>query len=298
MKKTLLLLATLAPLALATCTGYCNNYPPQGHFCLDDSWCVLSPDVVACNEDPVYANCTTNFCDEGEACPFGYTCGGTKCAADVLGSCNCTLIAPVPGVCTCCGNGNLDEGEECDDTNFDDGDGCSSDCTCEVPEVSSVTFWTDEVGICDLGEVITLRSSFGIAVNWTSAIGVKCYNTDNEFDGTCTNTSCECTIVVSLADLATSNAEFITFAMEFYVISLTCPENEAVITSGSISVPFAPCGCSEANPCMDDSTDYIWTIVSVSVIGGCFCLLLVYGIWLNRRGFGSEYERPSRRSSR
>jgi hypothetical protein len=161
-----------------------------------------------------------------------------------------------------------------------------------------VTFWTDEVGICDLGEEITMSASFTIPENWTSAVGAKCFNTDSEFDGTCTNSSCTCTVVVSVADLATSNAVSITFTMEFYVISLYCPDNEAVTSSGSVSVDFAPCGCSEANPCMDDSTDYIWTIVSVSVIGGCFCLLLVYGIWLNRRGFGTEYERPPRRSPR
>ena len=40
-----------------------------------------------------------------------------------------------------CGDGNLDEGEECDDSNNDNNDGCRNDCTfprSDVPEFGVV----------------------------------------------------------------------------------------------------------------------------------------------------------------
>jgi len=37
-----------------------------------------------------------------------------------------------PSVCVhTCGNGSLDPGEECDDRNYNNGDGCSSTCKIE-----------------------------------------------------------------------------------------------------------------------------------------------------------------------
>lgn len=41
------------------------------------------------------------------------------------------LTACVAGVCDVCGNGDLNWGEECDDANAVNGDGCASDCTSE-----------------------------------------------------------------------------------------------------------------------------------------------------------------------
>ena len=44
------------------------------------------------------------------------------------------LLAAVPGqslACGCCGDGHLDPGEECDDGNRINGDGCSADCKIE-----------------------------------------------------------------------------------------------------------------------------------------------------------------------
>jgi len=41
------------------------------------------------------------------------------------------LTTCVAGVCDLCGNGSLDGGEECDDGNLANGDGCASDCTLE-----------------------------------------------------------------------------------------------------------------------------------------------------------------------
>jgi cysteine-rich repeat protein len=41
------------------------------------------------------------------------------------------MIEPPPPPPPCCGDGHLDEGEECDDGNTADGDGCSATCTYE-----------------------------------------------------------------------------------------------------------------------------------------------------------------------
>jgi cysteine-rich repeat protein len=46
-------------------------------------------------------------------------------------SANCTVETPPPP--PCCGNGIVEQGETCDDGNTVDGDGCSSTCTIEVP---------------------------------------------------------------------------------------------------------------------------------------------------------------------
>jgi cysteine-rich repeat protein len=46
----------------------------------------------------------------------------------------CSLVADFPdpkGKDAVCGNGTVEDGEECDDGNTDDGDGCSSNCTSE-----------------------------------------------------------------------------------------------------------------------------------------------------------------------
>ena len=52
-------------------------------------------------------------------CPSGY---------DLIGSsCECNTLS-VDGDCHLCGNGELDSGEECDDLNTLDSDGCSSTC--------------------------------------------------------------------------------------------------------------------------------------------------------------------------
>jgi cysteine-rich repeat protein len=68
-------------------------------------------DSVACG-DSIVDSC-------GTECPGA----GTECAAD--GAC-------IEGACYICGNGIVNDGEECDDGNFEGGDGCSAYCSSEV----------------------------------------------------------------------------------------------------------------------------------------------------------------------
>lgn len=67
---------------------------------------------------PPEPNCGDRNVDEGEECDAGYQT--SSCDRD------CTLVI--------CGDGIINDvaGEQCDDLNLDDGDGCSSICTLEV----------------------------------------------------------------------------------------------------------------------------------------------------------------------
>lgn len=110
-----------------TC-GDCMNPADceDGDPCSDNS-CVTGNcmSVNAANGTP----CATDdmFCTGVEACLAGTcTSPGNPCSASEVcneGSAECVAL---------CGNGLLDDGEECDDMNFDVGDGCSTTCTVEA----------------------------------------------------------------------------------------------------------------------------------------------------------------------
>lgn len=105
-----------------------------------------STGTLTCN-----ANCTLNpsacsasaFCgngkvDPGESCD-GNDLGGKSCATvlgdpKAIGSLSCSSCALVSTGCSIppyCGDGRLAPGEECDDGNALDGDGCTSSCVVE-----------------------------------------------------------------------------------------------------------------------------------------------------------------------
>jgi cysteine-rich repeat protein len=127
----------------------CNGYPD----CLDGS-----------DEYPLNADCPVPFCgdyitnyDLGEECDYGAENGLYECDIDCRykrftcltgdqvyawdacnGYANCfdgSDEYPLNPACPApiCGNGNLEFGEECDDGNPFDGDGCSAGCVIEGP---------------------------------------------------------------------------------------------------------------------------------------------------------------------
>jgi hypothetical protein len=89
-------------------------------------------------------------CDDLSACTEGDVCADGKCSgipvtcddddACTQDSCDadsgCLHVVVVP----CCGNGELEDGEICDDGNRVDGDGCEGDC--KTPTPLKVTFTT------------------------------------------------------------------------------------------------------------------------------------------------------------
>ena len=90
--------------------------------CAEDTECYDG----ACAALPSGAFCAS-YCDpEGDACPDGYACTAFE------GSDETFVCTPTDGgFCGTCGDSTVDEDEECDDGNFDAGDGCAPDCTIE-----------------------------------------------------------------------------------------------------------------------------------------------------------------------
>jgi len=94
------------------------------------------------------------------ACGDGVLQAGEECddgnTADGDGcSATCTTEA-VAGVC---GDGTLNTGEECDDGNTTDGDGCSATCTTET--IDGAALFTSDCGNCHTGGGLGSSDAFG-----------------------------------------------------------------------------------------------------------------------------------------
>jgi cysteine-rich repeat protein len=116
--------------------GFQKVQPPEMEQCDDgnqqngdgcSATCKIEPACDCCVEDPAGAT----GCNEA-------ACQGTVCAIDAFccnGSWDSICATEANSLCACCsdhcGNWTLNPGEECDDGNLTDGDGCSSTCTNE-----------------------------------------------------------------------------------------------------------------------------------------------------------------------
>ncbi|MCK4553333.1 hypothetical protein KAT80_03955 [Candidatus Pacearchaeota archaeon] len=96
------------------------------------------------------AECTDTCESLGYECGNHTICGNSTNCGDCLSEeiCNATWQCEIS-----CGNGDINPGEECDDGNTDDGDGCSSTCTIEVgwncTGEPSICIYCDYDNICD-----------------------------------------------------------------------------------------------------------------------------------------------------
>jgi len=124
------------------CTSLSDQACDDGNACTDDSCNVAGGTCQHVSN--------TSPCSDGNACTTGDTCAGGSCQAgtplvcddgDVCTSdaCEATtgcVFTAAPTGCppepASCGNGVLDAGEECDDGNTLDGDGCQSGCVLPV----------------------------------------------------------------------------------------------------------------------------------------------------------------------
>ena len=107
--------------------GACDDANPctVGDICAD-GLCLPGNGALDCN-DP--HDCTQDSCDpvggcqhapQDPSCEDGNSCTNNSCDVDA----GCVL----EHVANCCGNGQVEPGEECDDGNQQDGDECPADC--------------------------------------------------------------------------------------------------------------------------------------------------------------------------
>jgi hypothetical protein len=164
---------------------YCNG----AEICDPINRCVAAAPIVCsdgigctndvCNEFadrcdylPNHALCTNGlYCDGNEICDAGAGCltgVAVDCSDDNVCTANSCLESG--DVCiaedVCCGNGDIDIGEECDDGNLTDADGCDSNCKytrcgngvvtpgeeCEYTEICNNLVDDDEDGLHDCAD--------------------------------------------------------------------------------------------------------------------------------------------------
>ncbi len=154
------------------CTGCeCEYSSPQ---------CVVGECGAECDEDSD-CSCEADYCDGSTLVdyPDYSSCGTAGSEGCLCQTCEATLIPDSPQCYVPeCGNNILDAGEECDDGNLDNGDGCSSDCEieeCIVDEdcdddyyESNICYDDDEYSYfhdfsCETG-ICVENVSFGLAV--------------------------------------------------------------------------------------------------------------------------------------
>ncbi len=179
------------------CSGDVPNTCDDGVGCTVDSCdeaqdtCVNTPDDAACDNGL--------FCDGTETCDAVLDCRpGTPVNCDDADICTDDACNEDSNACdnvfdptndpSCalpvCGNGVLEEGEQCDDGNTADGDCCSANCTFEAAGSPC-----DDGFFCNLEETCDGEGTCGGGVPNACDDGIGCTEDScNEADDRCVNT--------------------------------------------------------------------------------------------------------------
>ena len=170
--------------------GTCgDNVKDVGEVCdgtdLDDETCVsrgFDSGDLACDGDCLgfdESACVTDLCgngdiDPGEECD-GVNLGGGTCASEGFSECSGTLaclgscLYNTSGcVAIACQDNCVDVGEECDDGNATEGDGCSSICEIETPGIELFLTYTE----------VDVPGHLEVATHKVTATGIT-HNADN-----------------------------------------------------------------------------------------------------------------------
>jgi cysteine-rich repeat protein len=122
--------------------------PELGEVCddsndVDGDWCSADCASTESCGNSIIDEAQGEVCDDGnkddgdgcnEHCSSDETCGNNFIDWDIGENCDPPLADECSALCQkiSCGNNILDPGEECDDGNWDSGDGCDWDCTLET----------------------------------------------------------------------------------------------------------------------------------------------------------------------
>ncbi len=120
------------------CVGSQDLACEDGNPCTQDA-CDAE---IGCVFSPVDGNCDDgNVCSTNDTCQAGVCAAGPllDCSGQIQGlcqeaSCNPATGCTVNNVPNCCGNGVVENGETCDDSNAAAGDGCDPNCQTEIPD--------------------------------------------------------------------------------------------------------------------------------------------------------------------
>jgi cysteine-rich repeat protein len=134
---------------------------------------------VDCKSDNI---CLNSSCDVSD--PKKHICKGTP-ATDGT---SCATVKDIDGTCKAgvcrkigCGDGVLGMGEDCDDANTDDSDGCKSDCTYSCKDDAA----------CDDGDACTGKETCDVATHKcvagtpVSCMAASCSGTCDKMTGVC-----------------------------------------------------------------------------------------------------------------
>ena len=161
--------SSIEPADNKTCIGCGDGIVDPGEDCDDANDAPGDGCLANCKRSaPYHWTCSPHYYDASDGCDCGCGAIDPDCADATAASCAyCTdpgscvaglcpgnIAAADNATCTGCGNGVLDAGEQCDDSNTLPYDGCSPNCFVELyppPEWSCLPSYYNAADGCDCG---------------------------------------------------------------------------------------------------------------------------------------------------